>query len=186
MKRVFIIHGYTGYPHKNWFPWLKSELEQEGARATVPAMPNTDAPQLSEWLPHLTRVIGQPNSETFLVGHSLGCITILQYLSALPEGSRIGGAVLVAGFAEPILFHELDNFFTPPLEAEKIKSACPKLEVINSDNDEYVPLWQGQRIADRFNATLTVLNGAGHINQSSGFTQLPVVLEKLRTMFNHA
>ena len=29
MKRVFIIHGWDGYPEEGWFPWLKEELEKE-------------------------------------------------------------------------------------------------------------------------------------------------------------
>ena len=27
MQRVFIIHGWDGYPEEGWFPWLKKELE---------------------------------------------------------------------------------------------------------------------------------------------------------------
>ena len=27
MRRVFIIHGWGGYPEEGWFPWLKKELK---------------------------------------------------------------------------------------------------------------------------------------------------------------
>ena len=30
MKKVFIIHGWEGYPEEGWFPWLKKELESRG------------------------------------------------------------------------------------------------------------------------------------------------------------
>ena len=29
-KRVFIAHGWDGYPEEGWFPWLKKELETKG------------------------------------------------------------------------------------------------------------------------------------------------------------
>jgi uncharacterized protein len=102
MKRVIIVHGYTGDSSKNWFPWLKAELEKLGVSVTVPQMPNTNAPVLTEWLPHLQATVGAPDTETYLVGHSLGCPTILRYLESLKNGEKTGGALLVAGFAEPL------------------------------------------------------------------------------------
>jgi predicted alpha/beta hydrolase family esterase len=178
-KKVFIIHGYGGYPEKNWFPWLKESLEKQGIETTVPAMPNTENPQLSEWLPHLQSVIGEPDGDTYLVGHSLGCITALQYLNSLPNGKKIGGVVLVAGFAEPIHLTELNNFFTTPLHDEKIKNSAKAIVIINSDDDPHVPLWQGEKIRDRFSAELVVISGGQHLNEKAGYTELPIVLEKL-------
>ena len=35
MKRVYIIHGWEGYPEEGWFPWLKKELEDRGFDALL-------------------------------------------------------------------------------------------------------------------------------------------------------
>ena len=83
MKRVIIIHGYRGKPETNWKPWLKSELESNGFAVEVPAMPNTDRPTVSEWINKITEVVGEPSLNTYLIGHSLGCIAILRYLESL-------------------------------------------------------------------------------------------------------
>lgn len=184
MKRVFIVHGYTGYPDKNWFPWLKSELEKLGVEVVVPAMPNTEAPQFSEWLPHLRQLVGEVDEETYFVGHSLGCPTILRLLESLPEDHKVGGAVLVAGFAEPIHFSELDSFTAEAWNDEKIKQSVNKIILINSDNDEHVPLEMGQRMRDRFNAELVVVNNAGHINEKSGYKAVPFVLDELKKIMS--
>lgn len=180
MKRVFIVHGYTGFPEKNWFPWLKGELEQLGANVTVPALPHTDAPQFNEWLAALQQVVGEVDEETFFVGHSLGCPTILRLLESLPEGQKAGGAVLVAGFAEPIHLTELDDFTIDVWDDEKIKQSVAKIVLINSNNDEHVPLEMGERMRNRFNAELVVLHNAGHINEKSGHTTVPFVLEEVK------
>lgn len=180
MKRVFIVHGYTGYPEKNWFPWLKAELEKLNVQVTVPAMPNTESPQFSEWLPHLQKTVGSVDEETYFVGHSLGCPTILRFLEAMPENQKAGGVVLVAGFAEPIHFTELNSFTESEWNDEKIQQSVNKIILINSDNDEHVPLAMGERMRNRFNAELVVLNNAGHINEKSGHTTVPFVLDELK------
>jgi predicted alpha/beta hydrolase family esterase len=78
MKRAIIVHGFKGKPDTNWKPWLKAELEANGFIVDVPGMPNTDAPQLEEWVATLRQIIGEFTSDDiYLIGHSLGCITIL-------------------------------------------------------------------------------------------------------------
>ena len=182
MKRVFIVHGYTGHPDKNWFPWLQRELEEKGTKVVVPTMPNTNAPQLHEWLPCLQEAVGDVDEETFFVGHSLGCATILRLLQSLPDGQKAGGIVLVSGFAEPIHFTELDSFTTDQWDDVKIRQSVDKITLINSDSDVHVPLEIGERMRDRFNAELIVLHNPGHINEKSGHATVPFVLNDLEKM----
>jgi len=184
MKKVYIIHGYTGHPDKNWFPWLKTELEKNNIEVVVPAMPHTEAPQYSEWLEHLQSIVINPDSNTYFIGHSLGCIAILQYLNNLAPDIKIGGVVLVAGFSSPIHFTELNSFFDQPLDEEKIRNIVGKIITINSDNDEHVPYWQAEEIEKRFGAELTKVNNGGHLNEKSEYKEFPLVLEKLKEMMN--
>ncbi len=39
-------------------------------------------------------LIGNPDNETYLVGHSLGSPTILRYLESLQDDQMIGGGLL--------------------------------------------------------------------------------------------
>lgn len=182
MKRVFIIHGYTGYPDKNWFPWLKDELEKITIDVVAPSMPNTLMPRLEKWLPHLQQIVGDLDEDTYLVGHSLGCPTILRFLEQLPEGKKVGGVVLVAGFAEPIRLINLNGFTEDAWHDEKIRASTNEIVLVNSDDDEHVPLDMGERMRDRFDAKLIVLHNAGHINEKSGHMTAPFVLEELKRM----
>jgi len=182
MKRVFIIHGYTGYPDTNWFPWLKNELEKLNISVFIPSMPNTKNPQLREWLPYLQQQVGTPDRNTYFIGHSLGCITILKYIESLPENTKIGGALLIAGFINPIHFSELNNFFPKPLNDEKIKRNVIKIININSDNDHHVPLVQADEIKNRLNSEMIIIHNGGHLNDKAGFEEFPLLLEKLKEL----
>ncbi len=182
MKRVYIIHGYTGHPDRNWFPWLKSELEKEGIDVIVPVLPNAKSPQYSEWLTHMQSVVVKPDLDTYFVGHSLGCIAILQYLNNLSGKEKIGGAILVAGFSTPIHFTELNSFFDVPLDEEKIKNSVKKIVAINSDNDPHVPYWQAEELEKRFSLELIKVHNGQHLNEKAGFKEIPLVLEKLKEM----
>jgi predicted alpha/beta hydrolase family esterase len=96
-KRVFIIHGWGGNPDEHWLPWLKSELEQKGYEVVVPQMPNTNKPVIEEWVNHLSEIVGEVDAQTYFVGHSVGCQTILRYLET-QAGKKAGGCVLVAAW----------------------------------------------------------------------------------------
>lgn len=90
MKRAIIVHGFKGKPDTNWKPWLKNELEGKGFKVDIPAMPNPDYPQVSEWVSELSDTIGSFDSDQiYLIGHSLGCITILKRLNIIKQLERV-------------------------------------------------------------------------------------------------
>ena len=96
-KRAFIIHGWGSYPEEGWLLWLKKELEKKGFLVAVPSMPDTENPKIDSWVNHLSDIVGEPDVNTYLVGHSIGCQAIMRYLEEL-DGKRIGGTVFVAGW----------------------------------------------------------------------------------------
>jgi hypothetical protein len=178
-NRVILIHGWEGSPQRNWFPWLKLELEKSGYEVLAPLMPNADHPRLPEWQEFLKKTVGQTDEHTFFVGHSLGVMAILRYLEALGKGKRVGGAVLVAGFSESIEHSELASFFETTLDYEKVKQAAVRFAAVNSGNDPYVPRKFGEILRDKLGADLTIIENGGHLNTEAECFELPAVLEKI-------
>ena len=88
-RRVFIVHGWGGNPKEGWFPWLRNELEKRNFEVSVPEMPDTNHPLIGSWVRTLAEVVGTPDSETYFVGHSIGCQTIFRYLETI--GQSAGG-----------------------------------------------------------------------------------------------
>jgi uncharacterized protein len=184
MKHVVIVHGYKAKPETNWKPWLKAKLEELDFRVDVPAMPNTEHPVASEWAAKLTETVGQPSADTYLVGHSLGCITILRYLESLSEDQVIGGCVLVAGFGEKFEKYQggHDSFFDHELDWDKIKVHCSQFVAIHSDDDPGVDPGQLELFKQKLGAKTTMMHGMGHFASADNVFEVPTVLEEVVTL----
>lgn len=188
VKRVFIVHGWGGYPEEGWFPWLKRELEAKGFEVHVPQLPDTKKPRLERWIPALAEAVGIPDVQTYFVGHSMGCKTIACYLETLPAGTQIGGSVFVAGFFKRLTLGDdedvetADAFLAYPVDFAKVKSHLPKSIAIFSDNDPYVPLDNQDDFRNKLGSEIIIEHSKGHFNASAGVTELPIALEKVFEM----
>lgn len=184
-KRVFIIHGWDGYPEEGWFPWLKQELEQKDFSVAVPAMPDAAEPNIEAWTSHLSHIVGNADENTFFIGHSIGCPAILRYLESLPADAKVGGAVFVAGWftLTNVNSDEEKKIARPwletPIDFEKIKQHTKKFIALFSDNDPYVPLDNKNVFADKLGAKIIIEHDKKHFSGSTGTIELPVVLASI-------
>ena len=187
-KRIYIAHGWDGYPEEGWFPWLKKELEAKGFDIYVPQLPEAGSPRIQNWVPKLAEVVGTADENTYFVGHSMGCQTIARYLESLPEEVMVGGAVFVAGFFKRLTGLEDDpdvqetdeHWLGTPLDLTKVKSHLPKSVAIFSDNDPYVPLDNQDDFRDKLGSKIIIEHKKGHFSGGSdGVTELPIVLQSI-------
>lgn len=184
MKRIFIVHGWDGYPEEGWFPWLKRELEARGFEVHVPQLPDAGSPRIKNWVPALSQAVGTPDDETFFVGHSMGCQTIVRYLETLCGEITVGGAVFVAGFFKRLTNMEDDEvreianeWLTTPINFGHVFSHLRKSVAIFSDDDPYVPLENQNDFRDKLHSKIIVEHGVGHFSGSTGTVALPVAFE---------
>ena len=187
-QRVFIIHGWDGYPEEGWFPWLKQELEKSGFQIQIPAMPKPAEPKIDAWVSHLSKIVGDVDENTFFVGHCIGCQTILRYLESLPADKKVCGAVFVAGWftlmnlktdeEKEIAQPWLEN----PIDFEKVKQHTKKFFAVFSDDDEVVPQNNKELFEQRLGAKTAIEHGKGHFSGSDGVKELPGVLEVILSL----
>lgn len=179
MKRAIIVHCWDGISDYAWYPWAKAELEKLGYQTIVPDMPDTNAPMLDKWLPYLQKIIGQPDEELILIGHSIGTVTIMRYLEMLTTG-RVGKVILVAGFTDQLGFKELENFFENRLDFANIKTKSRNgFVAIQSTNDPYVSKQYGERLKDELGAKLIIKPNAGHMSGADNCLELPELLDNI-------
>lgn len=187
MKRVFIVHGWEFTPETNWYPWLKKELEKKGFTVTVPAMPDTERPDIKKWVGHLKKQVGKVDKSTYFVGHSIGCQTVIRFLAS--QKSRMGGAVLVGGW------FMLTPEATPDSSSKKIAKPwlCEKIDfkaakstgkfvAILSGDDPYVPLANKEVFEKTLGAKVIVEKGKGHYTAEEGVTRVPRVMKEVERL----
>jgi uncharacterized protein len=187
MKRVFIIHGWGGFSGEGWQTWLKGELEKKGFKVIAPDMPDTENPKIEAWVPFLAKLVGKCDADTFFVGHSIGCQTILRYLAELPEGEKSGGAVFVAGWLNlkglTVAEEEVAMpWLRLPIDLGKLKTNTAKFAAIFSDNDPVVPLADEKLFREKLGAETVILNDRGHFTGEDDIDELPIVLKKILEM----
>ncbi|KKT20051.1 MAG: hypothetical protein UW04_C0037G0003 [Parcubacteria group bacterium GW2011_GWB1_43_8] len=184
-KRIFVIHGWDGYPEEGIFPWLKKELQNRGFSVFNPSMPEPLRPQIKTWVEFLKEQVGTPDEDTFLFGHSIGAQTILRYLESLPKDAKIGGAVFLAGWVHLTKeTHETKEdveiakpWLETPLDWMKIKSRANKFIGIFSDNDHLVPISDAKIFESNLGAKIITEHGKEHFSGSSGIKELSSALE---------
>ena len=185
-KRVIIIHGWEGSPNNEWFPWIKKELENRDYQVLIPEMLDTEAPRIKEWVECISRLVKELDENTFFVGHSIGCQTVLRYLETL-DNKRVGGVVLVAPFFETLTNLESEEeekianpWLKTPIDFEKIKRITNKFTAIFSDNDQFVILEENKKIFEEKLGGKTVIeHNKGHFDEDSGIFEIPVLLNIL-------
>ena len=95
-KKVYLIHGWGGSSEGGWFDWLKEEFSKCNIKVYAFDMPNTDNPKIEKWVKYLEENIKDVDEQTYFIGHSIGCQTIMRYLEKLHKHKKIAGCVFVA------------------------------------------------------------------------------------------
>jgi predicted alpha/beta hydrolase family esterase len=183
MKTV-IFHGTDGSPDGNWFPWLKTELEKLGHEVFVPKMPTPDNQSVDTWVEAThDQLPFKFDSDTILIGHSLGATWILDALS-YPPTKPVKASFLVSGFLEDLgdeFFDSHNHTFTHfPIDWEKVRTHAGKITIFHGDNDPYVPTAQAEKLAKKLGVKPIFIKNGGHLNAESGYTKFPELLKMIK------
>ena len=99
MKTIYLVHCWGGTSKDGWYPWIKEEISGEHINVETFDMPNTDKPDIKEWIDNLEKKVLNLDENTYFVGHSIGCQTIMRYLEN-KNVNKIGGILFVAPWIE--------------------------------------------------------------------------------------
>ena len=165
-----------------WAGWLEDELRTIGYDVINPDFPETDNPKLRDWLATVRKCVPKFNAADswVLISHSLGGPTILNLLESFGPDEKIKAIILVAGFGRDLGIPQIQSFVDHEFDWKKIKSKAEQFIIINSDDDPFIQFEEAERISKLLNAKLITEPGAGHINEGSGFTSYPRLLEIIK------
>ena len=186
MKRIFIVHGWDFNPNMNWYPWIKKELEKKGYKVVVPLMPNPSEPNINAWVSHLKKTVGKLDKDTYFVGHSIGCQTIMRFLEKENFNDKIPKVVFVAGWFKlsNLEDEKVEEIAKPwletPLNLNKIKQKINKLNVFLSSNEPYNYLKENETMfKENLGAEVITLKNKGHFTKDDNVSEIKELLDYL-------
>lgn len=193
MKKVFIIHGWGGKPEEGWFPWAKRELEQRSFEVHIPPMPDAyekEQPTIQGRVSAIRDAVGQPDENTYFIGHSIGCQSIDRYIETLPLKTRVGGTVYVTGW---LTLKGLDDYeeedrqaalpwIETPIDFEKVKTICPKSIALFTKDDPFVDIGNAEFYKEKLGSRIIILESGGHLNDESNTKELPEVIRAIEKL----
>lgn len=177
-RKALILHGTMGSPDGNWFPWLKTSLEDLGYEVFIPILPTPKNQSLKNWIHVLKEQVMCLGEIDLVFGHSLGANFILHILEnglCKPENS-----ILVSALNDFIGIEDYDalnNSFFKNFNWDNIKANSHNISIIHGDNDPYVPIKQAQDIANNLYVNLKIIKNGGHLNSENGYTEFPLLLD---------
>ncbi|MFH1207193.1 MAG: alpha/beta fold hydrolase [Patescibacteria group bacterium] len=183
-----VVHGIGGHKRENWFPWLKEELARYGWETIVPTMPGEGHPTLESWNDFLRHYDTQVNESSVLVGHSLGCASILYYLQE--SGKKVDTVIFVAPTNPLQDWEKLKKEYpdydwgsvermnqTQNLNWEKIRTLANRFIIVHSENDPYIPVdsmvYYKKNLPE---AEIHLIPGKYHFSEAKGIKSIPEIL----------
>lgn len=189
MKKIYLVHCWDGTSNDGWYPWLDNELDNENTKFIRFDMPNTSNPTIEEWVTELNNKVSDLDENTYFIGHSIGCQTIMRYLET-KDIRKIGGILFVAPWLEllPEAVEDIESYNTAqpwlnnPINFEKIKNFTNNITCIFSDDDYFVSLGQEKEFKNKLNAKTFVVKNKGHISQDDNIFELKEILDLSKKM----
>ena len=180
-KKVFLIHGWGGSSEGGWFDWLKQELLKKGFEVKSFDMPNTWKPKIEDWVSYLEEKINfdDIDEQTYFIGHSIGCQTIIRFLEKLHKHKKIGGCVFVAGWfdlinLEPKELEIAHPWINSEIHFDRVLDHCDNFLAIFSDNDPYVHGDEIEKFKRDLGAKIVVKHNKKHFNETE---KIPEILD---------
>lgn len=182
IKKVYIIHCWDGSKSDNWYLWLKKHLENNHVQVILENMPNSDKPTINSWVNKLESLVTTLDEDTYFIGHSIGCQTILRFLEK-KDVQKIGGILLIAPWLD--LIHEnlcdyeekiAHEWIQTPIEFEKLKKFTSNITAIFSSNDFFVASSEKEKFQKFLNANIITVENKGHFTEEDGVCELPEII----------
>jgi predicted alpha/beta hydrolase family esterase len=183
MKRIYIFPRYSGDENSDWYQKVQREFVHNDKNITIIplTLPNWDKPSTDEFLSFIREVIPENkiDSNTYFIGHSIGCKAALLYLNELHISNPkliMGGLLCVAGWwsiDKP--WPQLKPWIKMPIDFKGIKLICSNNIVsILSDNDPYTSDTQSNKKLweKNLSAKVVIVPGAKHFNDSEGLIEI--------------
>ncbi len=160
MIRVVFVPGNGGSTTQdNWFPSVKSDLENQGFEVIAAEFPDPELARESFWLPFLLDEL-KVDRNTILVGHSSGAIASMR----LAENHQILGSVLVGAYYTDLGMstEKLAGYFNRRWDWDSIRKNQKWITLFASQDDPWIPIEHPRYIREQLQCEYHEYTNQGH------------------------
>lgn len=160
-----ILPGWTSTAQENFYPWLENELISAGKQSQTvvykSALENSEQEIITDLADRITL-----NSETVLIGHSLGGVMAMKLLEK--SDTKIAKLILVGSFLKPEFKDKARPFedkLSWDFDFEAIRKNAAEVIILSDETDYIVPEDSGIELAEKLNGYLVRFKATSpHIN----------------------
>ena len=166
--KVLILHGWGGSDAPHWQAELACTIAKNYGTVSFPLLENCHFPSKNRWIKQLKKILEDFKPDT-VICHSLSNTLWFwlckeqDFMCKVPQIKRL------FMISPPSLETKVDTIktFFPCSLPEKLYAK--EAQLIVSDNDPYIELYEAKAIAKHYDIYLTIIKNAGHINADSGY-----------------
>jgi len=162
--RTLILHGWGGSDAPHWQAELASEIAKNYGTVSFPLLDNCHFPSKNRWLKQVKQLLMEFKPDT-VVCHSLAN-TLWFWLCQEKEMRTVERLFMVSPPSLSTKEKTIKTFFPcdkpPNIHAKEV-------HMIVSEDDPWIEVDEAKEIALYYDATLTTLKDAKHINADSGY-----------------
>ncbi len=199
MKQILIIHGGTCFEsRKDYLDFLKNrtvdlekfrvgndwkenmaqELEGE-YDVLLPKMPCKERSRYEDWSVWFKRITDACESPLILVGHSLGGLFIVKYLSENSVEISVEKTVLLSAPFDTSNLKESLGDFSLPSSIDEFRKQAGEIHLLHSEDDPVVPIGHIKKYQEKLpKAKTLIFKDRAHFNQDTFPELLDVIKEK--------
>jgi uncharacterized protein len=166
---------------KSWKDDFEKKLENE-FEIFAPKMPNKENAKYAEWKVLFEKLVPFLNNDVTLIGHSLGGLFLVKYLSESLFPKKIKALILVsAPYTGKGNKYNFDTDFLFNGNFKKITNQAKKIFIFHSKDDKVVPFSDFEIYKENLpNASSTFFNGRGHFNTE----KFPELIKIVRSVYS--
>ena len=173
--KYLLLHGRHGGSQRDFFPWLRNELEALGHQVYSPDLPNTEDPKVEEQADFIIKNF-KIGPDTVIIGHSLGGAVALNILEKVSR--KVAKVVFVDSLIYPKFNDkrrlDLERNFHWKFNFEKIKKLSDEFVDLADQNFPIIPKEQFEEKNKLLNTRLLYVKpNADHFNSNIE----PLILE---------
>ncbi len=162
--KTLILHGWGGSDAPHWQAELAAEIARNYGTVSFPLLDNCHFPSKNRWVKQVKAILQTFKPHT-VVCHSLAN-TLWFWLCQEETMLTVERLFMVSPPSLNTKEKTIKTFFPCPMPEQLY---AKKVQMIVSDNDPWVQIEEAKAIASRYDADLSIIHNAGHINADSGY-----------------